>query len=169
MPGYPSTAPGHPTVDEITELLKFAVRFSVGILIRARDESNRPYIRSGGGLLMAVGPKHWLVTAAHVLDEYRSMYIGDSAALFDISGYVIEPERRLVSEDTSSDLAVIDVGGIAFPARSPDLGAPEFFEPAPWPGNDVAIGDRIFFYGWPGAYRYESDGAWTSTWKAMAL
>lgn len=157
MQSYPSTAPGHPTAEEITDLMEFAVRYSVSILIRARDEHHRPYIRSGGGLLMAVGDRRWLLTAAHVLEEYRRMYVGDAAALFDVSGVPIEPERRLVSENASSDLAVIDVADIVFPMRPPNLGPPEFFEPAPWPGNDVTIGDRIFFYGWPGAYRYESD------------
>jgi hypothetical protein len=46
------------------------------------------------------------------LEEYRRTYVGDSAALFDVSGVPIEPERRLVSENASSDLAATDVADI---------------------------------------------------------
>ena len=138
--------------------MEFTARYSVSILIRTRDRANRPYLRSGGGLILAVTEKRWLITARHVLQQYRGMYVLDSAALFDVSGCPIQPETRLVSESPSTDLAVIDVAGVPFPPREPNLGVPEFFEPDPWPGDDVLIGDRTFFFGWPGAYRHVSSG-----------
>jgi hypothetical protein len=158
MSEYPSTEPGHPTRDEITRLMEFAARFSVSILIRTRDERNRPCYRSGGGLLVAAAENRWLVTAWHVLHEYRNLYVNDAATLLDVSGCPLQPSKRMISEDASTDLAVIDVSDVVFPPRVPNLAAPEFFDPIPWPGNEVFVGDRIFFFGWPGAYRYESDG-----------
>ena len=151
---YPSTEEGHPTEEEMTELSRFAMRYSVPILIRSRNERWSPDIPgSGGGLLIVIGDKKRLITASHVLTKYREEYVRDAATLFEFGGVPINATRRLLYEDATSDLAVIDLTDAALPTRPNELPAPEFFSPQPWPGNDVVVGDRIFFGGWPGAYR----------------
>ena len=65
---------------------------------------------------------------------------------------IFNPDRRVVGEDATSDLIVLDVENIEFTPRPDNLPALESFDPK-LPGNDVNVGDRIFFGGWPKAYR----------------
>lgn len=133
--------------------------YAMPILVRSRTEKGGPQIAgSGTGLLLGIGGSRYLVTASHVLDKYRKEYVRDAATLFMVGDASINPRNRSVSEDATTDLVVIDLKDIEIPSRPGDLPAPEFFLPDPWPGNDVAAGDRIFFGGWPGAYRSESEG-----------
>lgn len=148
--------------------MEFAGRFTVSILLRTRDRANRPCYDGGSGLLMAVGEKRWLVTAWHVLERFRTLYAEDAATLFDVSGYALQPWNRIVSEDATTDLAVVDVANVQFPRRDPNMQPPEYFE-MKLPGNEVAVDDRVFFFGWPGAYRHESNDRMTVYIEADAI
>lgn len=134
------------------------MQYSVPILIRNRGENWKPDIPgSGGGLLVVVNGKRRLVTAEHIIRKFREEYVRDAATLFEVGGQAINPERRLVFCNATTDLAVLDLEGFT-PARRPDdLPQCEFFVPHPWPGNDVVDQDRIFFGGWPGRYRDSSE------------
>lgn len=143
----------------MTELARFAMRYSVPILLRNRNEKWAPSIPgSGGGLLVSIGGLPRLITVEHVLSEYREQYARDAATLFEVGGQAINPKRRLLYAEATTDLAVLDLAEFVPQARHQDLPPSEFFVPQPWPGNDVAVGDRIVLGGWPGAYRVVSDG-----------
>jgi hypothetical protein len=152
MTAYPSTQPGHPNEAEIDELARFAYRFSVPTVIRRRDDRGRVDVTGGSGLLMLIADQKRLVTARHVVQQYRDEYIRDAATLFDCMTEIFNPDGRVVGEDATSDLIVLDVEDIEFTPRPDNLPALEFFDPK-LPGNDVNVGDRIFFGGWPKAYR----------------
>lgn len=149
--------PGHPTIVEMNELAQFATTFAVPILIRARNNSYEPTITSGTGLLLRIGDRRLLVTAQHVLMQYRNERVRDAATLFDLGEIAIDPIRRLVSDEATTDLATINLDDITPPHRPPPQPGPEFFTPSSWPGSDVNEGDRVFFASWPSAYRRVSE------------
>jgi hypothetical protein len=157
MMPYPSTQPGHPTPEELDVLSQFAYRFSVPILVRTRDDRNRVETSGGSGLAVLIGGRKRIVTAQHVVDCYRARYRGDSGTLFHCGNATLDPDRRIVGEDDTSDIVVLDVDDLEIIRDQPGVPPLEFFEPEPWPGNDVCAGDSLFFGGWPGAYREVAD------------
>ena len=151
---YPSTQPGHPDEAELTVLAKFAMQFCVTTFVRSRRNAlGAVDVEGGGGVLLMIGGKKRLVTAHHVVQEYRNAYIRDGGTLFTCMTTNFNPNGRIIGEDATSDIVVIDVDDLMFERNDPDLPALEFFTPIPWPGNDVVEGDRVFLGGWPGAYR----------------
>jgi hypothetical protein len=153
---YPSIGPGHPTADENRELAKFAYRYAVPILIRTRDRWHKVDTHGGTGFLILRDGKKRLVTAQHVVREYRKKYCTDSGTLFHCGDVVLDPDKHIVAEEPSSDLIVLDVEDFNFERDTANVPQAEFFE-AKLPGNDVSEGDRVFFGGFPGAYREVRD------------
>lgn len=156
---YPSTKDGHPTKEELTGPSTFTMTYAMPILMRSRAEKGEPQIAdSGTGLLLGIGNSRYLVTASHVLGRGRSEYACDAASLVMAGDAIVNPWKRIVSDDATTDLAVLNLEGIEIPKRPDDRPASECFVPDAWPENDVAVGDPIFFGGWPGAYRSECGG-----------
>lgn len=106
---------------------------------------------------MSIGGKKRLVTAQHVVAGYRRQYASDSGTLFHCGSTVVDPDKRIISEDDTSDLIVLAIDDVEIKRDQPGLPELEFFEPEPWPGNEVYVGDAVFFGGWPGAYREVKD------------
>jgi hypothetical protein len=138
-------------------LSRFAYGFSVPILIRTRDDRHRVETHGGSGLLLLIGGKKRLVTAQHVVADYRREHARDSGTLFHCGFTVIDPDKRIVSEEVTSDLIVLDIDDVLIERDQPGIPPMQFFEPEPWPGNDVSVDDAVFFGGWPSAFREVRD------------
>jgi len=72
---------------------------------------------------------------------YRMRYRGDSGTLFHCGNATIDPDRRIVWEDDTSDIVVLDVDELEIIRDQPGIPPLEFFEPEPGPGNEVSAGD----------------------------
>lgn len=150
---FPPLFGNRPNKDDLDIFARFAYTYSIPTMIRRRDERGVVEIWGGSGLLMKIGGHKRLVTAHHVVEEFRKEHARDPATLFDCMLEIFVPDRRIIGEDPTSDLVVLNVEDLTLRRPQDNVPEIEFFEQTPLFGSDVNVGDSVFFGGWTNAYR----------------
>jgi len=115
----------------------------------------------GSGTMILLGGRVCLATSLHNLEYYEKKFKEDNSTLFQFSNVAFDPLDRVISRSNTLDLCTIDLTGLAIERPAiPDFGLPALrpLTPAAWPPREVQLGERVFFAGWPGAYRQIRDG-----------
>ncbi len=106
---------------------------------------------NGTASLLLLGDRYLAITCAHVLNGFRAQRASESRTVFHIGRQNLDPERFVISESTTLDLAVFDVttlvaeGGLLEPSN--------FSVASQWPPGDVSEKDILAFAGFPGVWR----------------
>ncbi|HEX8696968.1 MAG TPA: hypothetical protein VF746_31410 [Longimicrobium sp.] len=135
------------------QLAKFPLRFATSAFIAPSRRSLPFKSKNGTVTLLRLKGNPLGVTCSHVLDGFRSQPASDKPA-FWIGRVQIDPIARLVSEDNSLDIAVLDLSGLDLSQISGGSGiGVDFFDPSRWPPELPKSGDFVSFGGFPGTWR----------------
>lgn len=135
------------------ELSKFPLRFAASVLIPP-TRRRLPFTPTNGTVtLLRLDERPLGVTCSHVLEGFRSKRSSDEPG-FWIGNIQVDPMERLISEDRSLDLAVLDLSGLdVSEINEGDEIATSFIEPPRWPPQLPKAGEFVAFGGYPGVWR----------------
>jgi len=127
--------------------------------VSAPHQVEAPTICGGSGVLILLKGVTYVLTCSHVIRAFYDKRQSDPTYRFQVGGQAIDLDERLHDEDSTLDLATINVSGLDLV----QLGARDIYDlqplvPTRWPPDPVAIsGGRVIICGFPGGETREID------------
>jgi len=127
----------------------FAFRRTRAVMI-GPGPGMRGSLRNGSLFVLTIGGRYYLVTARHVLEEWRSRSRSGEAVVFQVGSATLDPGSSLAWESASADIAMLTL--------TKDELAEMDIEPCEatlgWPPPTPRLDEYVFVCGFPG-YRRE--------------
>lgn len=114
--------------------------------------SNDAILHNGTVVFVDVGNCVVGITAAHVLEQYRADKKSYASLMCQLGGVRFDPLDRLISIDSSLDLATFSVPEIIVTASGRVV-----HRPLRWPPSNLQPSDLVLFGGYPGQLRIPRD------------
>lgn len=128
-------------------------RYSVPLIIG--DDDQEAAVSSATGFAIALANSTYLVTAAHVVEEYRGR-VGANRYTYITAGRLgFDPLDRIAYENRANDVAFVSLDGLTLT----DLDADVYSPIGSWPPVHPKLGDAIQFCGFPKAFRGDLTGS----------
>ncbi|TKB60376.1 MAG: hypothetical protein E8D48_13280 [Nitrospira sp.] len=108
--------------------------------------------RNGTVCFLQTGKRLVGVTARHVFNGYLIAKAAQPDIRCQFGGVLINPETRLIAENTVLDLATFDVSEVIVAAAG---AAP--YTSVTWPSREASASDVVLYGGYPGALRVEHE------------
>ena len=132
------------------ELAKYAGRFAQPVFFGDRRQHSAPF-NNGSGFFVCLEGRTLGVTCEHVLDGFRRALGTNPSYAFQFGPVRIDPERYLVAEDKTLDLAVLNLS--SFAGQPDGIDSATCLVPGSWPPKDFDDDAVLALAGFPGTGR----------------